>query len=87
MEEITPVWYILTGDHVRLDDKVFEVLDKNLVPLGNEVGFCLNTKGKARPSAPGNSSVGTTKSPVSTTEKGINHDHHRRPQTAPRTVR
>lgn len=21
MEEIAPVWYILTGDHVRLDDK------------------------------------------------------------------
>lgn len=21
MREITPVWYILTGDHVRLDDK------------------------------------------------------------------
>lgn len=37
MEEIAPVWYILTGDHVRLDDK-------NLVPLGNEVGFCLNFK-------------------------------------------
>lgn len=38
MEEIAPVWYI------RLDDKEFEVLDKNLVPLGNEVGFCLNFK-------------------------------------------
>lgn len=44
MEEIAPVWYILTGDHIRLDDKEFEVLDKNLVPLGNEVGFCLNIK-------------------------------------------
>ena len=44
MEEITPVWYILTGDHIRLDDKKFEVIDKHLVPLGNEVGFCLNTK-------------------------------------------
>lgn len=46
MEEIAPVWYILTGDHIRLDDKEVEVLDKNLVPLGNEVGFCLNFKGK-----------------------------------------
>ena len=44
MEEIAPVWYILTGDHVRLDDKECEVLDKNLVPLGDAVGFCLNTK-------------------------------------------
>lgn len=44
MEETMPVWYILTGNHIRLDDKVFEVLDKNLTPLGNEVGFCLCTK-------------------------------------------
>lgn len=44
MEEIAPVWYILTGDRIRLDDNEFEVLDKNLVPLGNEVGFCLNFK-------------------------------------------
>ena len=44
MEETVPVWYILTGNHIRLDDKVFEVLDKNLTPLGNEVGFCLCTK-------------------------------------------
>lgn len=44
MDEIAPVWNILAGDHVRLDDKEVEVLDKNLVPLGNEVGFCLNFK-------------------------------------------
>lgn len=44
MEETAPVWYILTGDRIRLDDKEFEVLDKNLVPLGDEVGFCLNFK-------------------------------------------
>lgn len=44
MEETAPIWYILTGDHIRLDDKECEVLDKNLVPLGNEVGFCLNTQ-------------------------------------------
>lgn len=44
LEETALVWYILTGDHLRLDDKMFEVLDKNLVPLGNEVGFCLNLK-------------------------------------------
>ena len=44
MEEIAPVWYRLTGDRIRLDGKEFEVLDKNLVPLGNEVGFCLSTK-------------------------------------------
>ena len=44
MEETAPVWHILTGDHIRLEDKEFEVLDKNLVPLGNEVGFCLNIK-------------------------------------------
>lgn len=44
MEETTPVWYILTGDHVRLEGEEFEVLDKNLVPLGNEIGFCLCTR-------------------------------------------
>lgn len=44
MEEIAPVWYILTGDHIRLDDKEFEVLDKSLIPLGDQVGFCLNFK-------------------------------------------
>lgn len=48
MEEIAPIWYILTGDRIRLDDKEVEVLDKNLVPLGNEVGFCLNTKEEGR---------------------------------------
>lgn len=44
MEETVPVWCILTGDHVHLDGMEFEVLDKNLVPLGNEVGFCLCAK-------------------------------------------
>jgi hypothetical protein len=44
MEELVPVWYILTRDRIRLDGKEVEVLDKNLVPLGNEVEFCLNTK-------------------------------------------
>lgn len=44
MEEIAPVWYILTGDHIRLDGKEFEVLDKNLALLGDEVGFCLSTE-------------------------------------------
>lgn len=44
MEEIAPIWYILTGDHIRLDGKEFEVLDKTLTPLGNEVGFCLNLR-------------------------------------------
>lgn len=34
MEETAPVWYILTGDCIRLDDK--------------EVGFCLNTKEEGR---------------------------------------
>lgn len=44
MEETAPVWYILTGDHICLEGRELEVLDKNLVPLGNEVGFCLCTK-------------------------------------------
>ena len=44
MEETVPVWYILTGDRIRLDDNEVEVLDKNLVPLGAEVGFCLCIK-------------------------------------------
>lgn len=49
MEETAPVWYTLTGDHICLDDKVLEVLDKSLVPLGNEVGFCLSTKEEGSP--------------------------------------
>lgn len=49
MEEPAPVWYILTGDHIHLDGKEVEVLDKNLVPLGNEVGFCLNFKEDGAP--------------------------------------
>lgn len=49
MEEIAPIWYILTGDRIRLDDKEVEVLDKNLVPLGNEVGFCLHFKAEGSP--------------------------------------
>lgn len=44
MKETAPVWYILTGDRIRLDGEEFEVLDKNLAPLGDEVGFCLCTK-------------------------------------------
>lgn len=44
MEKTVPVWYVLTGDRIRLDGEEFEVLDKNLAPLSNEVGFCLCTK-------------------------------------------
>lgn len=49
MEETTPVWCVLAGDHIRLDGEEFEVLDKSLTPLGNEVGFCLCTKMKNSP--------------------------------------
>lgn len=31
-------------DRIRLDGEEFEVLDKSLTPVGNEVGFCLCTK-------------------------------------------
>ena len=44
MEETAPVRYILTGDRTRFDDKELEVLDKSPVPLGSEVGLCLNTE-------------------------------------------
>lgn len=44
MEEIAPIWYILSGDHICLDGKECEVLDKNLIPLGTEVRICLNFK-------------------------------------------
>lgn len=49
MEEVAPVWYILTGDHIRLDGKEFKVLNKSLVPLGNSIGFCLNFKEEGSP--------------------------------------
>lgn len=49
MEAIAPVWYVLAGDRIRLDGNEFEVLDKNLIPLGNEVGFCLCTKKENSP--------------------------------------
>lgn len=42
--EAISVWELKTGDHILLEGKRHTVLDKNLVPLGNEVGFCLNTK-------------------------------------------
>lgn len=44
MEEIAPIWCVLTGDRIRLDGKKFEVLNKNLAATGNEVGFCLCIK-------------------------------------------
>lgn len=44
MEETAPVWYILTGDRIRLNGEEFEVLDKSLTTLGDEVGFCLCIK-------------------------------------------
>lgn len=28
MEETAPIWYILTGDRIRLDGEEFRVLDK-----------------------------------------------------------
>lgn len=42
--ETISAWKLKTGDHILLEGKRHTVLDKNLVPLGNEVGFCLNTK-------------------------------------------
>lgn len=69
MDETAPVWYIRTGDRIRLDDKEVEVLDKNLVPWATRSGSASTSVRSARPGAPGNSSVGTTKSPASTTEK------------------
>lgn len=42
--EAISVWELKIGDHILLERKRHTVLDKNLVPLGNEVGFCLNTK-------------------------------------------
>lgn len=44
MKESAPIWYIRTGDHVQLNDKTFEVLEKDLIPLGYEVGFSLDLK-------------------------------------------
>ena len=49
MEETAPTWYILTGDRIRLDGEEFEVLDKSLTPMGNEVGFCLCVKKENSP--------------------------------------
>lgn len=44
-----PVWYILTGDHIRLDGEEFEVLDKSLTPLGDEIHPHLLLKGTSMP--------------------------------------
>lgn len=45
MEETAPVWYTLAGGpHPPRRQGVRETL----VPLGNEVGFCLNTKAEGR---------------------------------------
>lgn len=49
MEETAPIRYILAGDRIRLDDTEFEVLDKDLVPLGDQVGIRLNLKEEGSP--------------------------------------
>lgn len=36
MEETVPVWYVLAGDHIRLDSKEVEVLDKSLFRDGGQ---------------------------------------------------
>lgn len=44
MGKFTPVWYIRTGDRVRIKSKQFDVLNKTLIPLRNRIGFLLEVK-------------------------------------------
>lgn len=48
MEKNTPIWYIRTGDRVRIKSKQFDVLNKTMIPLRNEVGFLLDVKSMDR---------------------------------------
>lgn len=37
-----PAWEIKNFDHINLRGRHYPVLSKNLVPLGGEIGFCIN---------------------------------------------
>jgi len=40
--QVVTAWEIRSFDHIILDRRHYIVLSKNLVPLENEIGFCLN---------------------------------------------
>lgn len=40
--QVVTAWEIKAFDHIILDRRHYIVLSKNLVPLGGEVGFCIN---------------------------------------------
>lgn len=40
--QVVTAWEIKSFDHFILKGKHYIVLSKNLVPLGSEIGFCVN---------------------------------------------
>lgn len=40
--QVVTAWEIGSFDHIILDRRHYIVLSKNLVPLGGEIGFCIN---------------------------------------------
>lgn len=40
--QVVTAWEIGRFDHIILDRRHYLVLSKNLVPLGGEIGFCIN---------------------------------------------
>ena len=43
--QVVTAWEIKAFDHIVLDGRQYIVLSKNPVPLGGEIGFCINFKG------------------------------------------
>lgn len=46
--QVVTAWEIRSFDHIILDRRHYIVLSKNLVPLGSEIGFCINLKEEGR---------------------------------------
>lgn len=46
--ETISAWELKIWDHIVLDGRHYFVLSKNLIPLGSEVGFCVNFQEEGR---------------------------------------
>lgn len=46
--QVVTAWEIKNFDQIVLDRRHYIVLDKSLVPLGSEIGFCVNCMEQGR---------------------------------------
>lgn len=46
--QVVTAWEIKAFDHIVLNGRPLIVLSKNLVPVGNEIGFCINCMEQGR---------------------------------------